>query len=446
MLDKIKKDITKFISDKKSIKESWLKKNHPVDIAEALFDLEKEKINTFTNMLENENLANIIIKADEELQINILKTKSIDEIIDIFSYMATDEIIDIMENLAIGKRKEVFKKMKQGEVQTLQNLLGYDAESAGGIMTTEYIILKKQLTSKEALIKIKEIAPETEIIDVVYIINDKRELVGIVDLRDILIAADNKLLEDIMNENIVTVTAETDQELVAQLVAKYDLTVIPVVNKNNHLIGIITVDDIIDVIEAENTEDILRLAGISEEETFFTKPEQSIKMRLPWMIGNVFLNLIAVTIISSFEDTIAQITALAAFLPMITDMGGNIGIQALSVSIRSLALGEIGISDIWQSMRKEVKVGIVNGIVLGSLLSILAFLLEKDIMLGVIAGLALMVNVLIASIIGGSMPFIIKKIGKDPAMMSGPFITTITDITGVSIYLGLSTIFLFKLF
>ncbi|RQD72058.1 MAG: magnesium transporter, partial [Halanaerobium sp. MSAO_Bac5] len=187
------------------------------------------------------------------------------------------------------------------------------------------------------------------------------------------------------------------------------------------------------------------LSGVSGEESFFTRSRVSIKMRLPWMVGNIFLNLGAVAVISNFENTIAQVAILAAFLPMITDMGGNVGIQALSVSIRSLALGEVQIRDIKRAVVKEIKIGLVNGLVLGAVFAAVAYFLQRNLILGFVAGIALGINVLVAGVVGGSMPFIIKKLGKDPALMTGPFLTTITDITGVSIYLGLSTIFLFRL-
>src|SRR5690554_3383825 len=265
MLD-IREEISQFVENN-FIDEKWYELYHPADIAEALEELEPEILHSFVALMDLENLARIIELADEDLQLEIINKLSLEDAIEIFSYMSTDNTIDILGNLSIDKRKSLLKEMKQGEANELRKLLGYDAESAGGIMTTEYIILKEELSKKEALTKIAEIGPRTEIIDIIYINNNKDELVGTVDLRELLNVSDEISLAEIMDENLIAVTPDVDQEEVAYLVAKYDLTAIPVINKNKKMIGIITVDDIIDVIEEEHTEDMLRLAGVHEEES-----------------------------------------------------------------------------------------------------------------------------------------------------------------------------------
>ncbi len=220
---------------------------------------------------------------------------------------------------------------------------------------------------------------------------------------------------------------------------------LPVLDLQDRLVGVMALHEAIDLLSEELAEDFVSISGASAEESYFTPPKDAIKMRLPWMAANVFLNLGAVAVISTFEDTIAQVAILAAFIPMITDMGGNVGIQALSVSIRSIALGEVQIDDVKRVLRKELSIGLINGLALGSLFAIIAYILQREPMIGLIAGIALGFNVIVAGVVGGTIPFLIKKIGKDPAMMTGPVLTTITDITGVTIYLGLSTIFLWQL-
>src|SRR6056297_3859777 len=286
-IDNLKNQINKYLDQEELVKEEWIEDNHPIDIAEALSELEASDIYDFTKLLETEDLADIFEESEKELQIDILKSKNFEEIIEIFSHMAADDITDILGLLPIQKRKELLRHMKQDDALVVKNLLGYDKESAGGIMTTEYLLLNKNLTTTEALKKLKNIAPDTEVIDTIFVSDDRKKLVGSVDLRDILSSDDDKILEELMDDNIVKVTADVDQEIVAQKVAKYDLTVIPVINKNDILIGIITVDDIIDVIEAENTEDLYKMHGVDEEERSDTTLLQSVKSRLHWMFINL---------------------------------------------------------------------------------------------------------------------------------------------------------------
>ena len=310
MLD-IREEIIQFVENN-CIDEKWYDFNHPADIAEALEGLDTEALHRFTALMDLENLARIIELANVDLQLEIINSRTNEDIIEIFSYMSTDNITDILGNLTIDKRKSLLKQMKQGEANILTKLLGYDTESAGGIMTTEYIILKEELSKKEALSKIAEIGPRTEIIDIIYINNKKDELVGTVDLRELLNVSDEVTLAEIMDENLIAVTPDVDQEEVAYLVAKYDLTAIPVINKNKKMIGIITVDDIIDVIEEEHTEDMLRLAGVHEEESINSPLGKSVTRRLPWLAVDLGMTFLSAFIVSLFEDVIAQVVVLAS--------------------------------------------------------------------------------------------------------------------------------------
>ncbi|MFP4016754.1 MAG: magnesium transporter [Halanaerobiales bacterium] len=437
----IKDDIFELLSEDASIQE-WTEKNHPVDIAEALSEMDQEDAVSFTDLLEKEDLANIIEESDEELQIEILKTREIDEIIDVFSYMATDDIADILGSLPIKLRKELLAHMKKDEAAILRNLLGYDRESAGGIMTTEYILLNKNLTSKQALSKIKEIGPDTEVIDTIFIMNNRKVLVGTVDIRDILNYPDEMLLEEIMEENLVTVTPEVDQENVANQVAKYDLTAMPVVNKNNELLGIITVDDVIDVIEAENTEDMFRMVGVHEEESIDSPLFKSVKRRLPWLFINLGTAFLAAFTVGLFEEVIAQVVALAAAMPIVAGMGGNAGSQTLSVVIRGLALGDLDIKENWKLVLKEGLLGLINGAAIGIVTGIILYLLYGNPYLGLIIFLAMVLNLLIAGLFGFLIPLVLKVIGVDPALASAIFLTTATDVFGFFVFLGLARIFL----
>jgi len=441
-IKKIKEDVVDFLNEDTFINETWVERNHPIDIAEALSELEEEKVNSFTDLLSNRDLADILEQSDEELQVDILKPKEVDEIIDIFSHMATDEITDILGNLTIKRRKELLQRMKQGEAKIIKDFLGYDIESAGGIMTTEYILLNKRLNTKQALDKIKEIGPDTEVIDTIFIMDNNKILVGAVDLRDILNSPDQMLLEEIMDDNIITVSPDIDQELVAHQVAKYNLTALPVVNKNNILLGIITVDDVIDVIEAENTEDMFRMVGVHEEESINSPLLKSIRRRLPWLCINLGTAFLAAFTVGLFEDVIAQVVALAAAMPIVAGMGGNAGTQTLSVVIRGIALGEVDSNHSWKLVLEEGFLGLINGAATGLLTGVILYMMYGNPYLGLIIFLAMILNLLIAGLFGFLIPLGLKSIGVDPALASAIFVTTATDVFGFFVFLGLAKLFL----
>ncbi len=444
-IDKIREDISYYLDHQENVPQEWIEHNHPVDIAEALSNLEDDYIDEFTQLLRTEDLADVFEESDEELQKNILKCKSSQEIIDIFSHMAADDITDILGLLKIQKRKELLRHMKQDEAIVLKNLLGYDKESAGGIMTTEYLVLNKNLTTTQALSKIKDIAPDTEIIGTIFISDNNKKLVGTVDLRDILSAPRETKLVEIMDDNIVKVTADVDQEIVAQQVSKYDLTVMPVVNKKGILVGIITVDDIIDVIEAENTEDMFKMVGVHEEESVNSPLFKSVKRRLPWMFINLFTAFLATFTVSYFEDVITQVVALAAAMPLVAGMGGNSGNQTLSVVIRGIALGDIDFKENWKLVFKQGMIGVINGAATGFFTGIILYLMYGNYYLGVIIFLAMMLNLLAAGMFGFLIPLTLQSLGVDPALASAIFLTTVTDVFGFFAFLGLAKLFLIYL-
>jgi len=441
-IEKIKEDIKKYIQTKEIIDEEWIEDKYPIDIADAISEMKEDKVKEITDMLDTEDLAEILEQSEEYMQINILKTKTYDEIIDIFSYMPKDVIADIMGNLPIYMGKELLTHMKQSEAKVLKELLGYDIESAGGLMTTEYILFKKELTVAEALNKIKEIEPKTEVLDMIYVENKKKELVGVVELRDIFNSPNDTKLEEIMIDNIISVEPEEDQEIVAQLVAKYDLSVIPVVNKNKRLLGIITFDDIIDVIEAENTEDMFRMVGVNEEESINSPFFKSVKRRLPWLFINLGTAFLAAITVGLFEDVISQVAVLAAAMPVVAGMGGNAGTQTLSVVIRGIALGEVEDENKWKLVFKEGALGLIHGIAIGILTGIILYFMYGNFYLGIIIFASMVFNLVLAGLFGFLIPLGLQAMGIDPALASAIFLTTATDVFGFFAFLGLARIFL----
>lgn len=428
-------------NDFDSIK-SWLDTIHPVDLAEILTELDDVEILTVYEAMDYEQVAEMIEVADEDAQPRLLKLLDLDEIIHVFSFMSADDITDIMGNLPIKEIKQLLKMMKEENAGTIRHLLGYDTETAGGLMTTEYIALKEHYSTTEALLKIKSIGPKTEIIETIFVIDDAKHLVGTVDLRDILVAPDHQPLKEITDYNIISVLPGIDQEEVAQMVSKYDLTVLPVVNRKGVLLGIITVDDVIDVIEAENTEDMFKMVGISEDENVINPVGSSIRKRLPWLSVNLITAFFASFTIGLFENTIAQVVTLATFLPIVAGLGGNSGQQTLAVMIRGLALGEIDYKNSREILGKEILIGFANGAAIGLLTGLLAYVWRGNPYLGLVIFLAMIANMVIGALVGSLIPLGLKSLGVDPALASSIFLTATTDTFGFFVFLTLASIFL----
>ncbi|MBR0597887.1 magnesium transporter [Sinanaerobacter chloroacetimidivorans] len=415
---------------------------YPIDIAIILEEFDNETLLKFYRLTDDELMSQIVEQANEDLQIRIIKLLDFQAIVHLFSYMSNDDIADILGNLPIKMRKDLLNLMKVGDFKQLQELLGYEEDSAGGIMTTEYIALSGQLTMLEVLKKIKEIGPRTEVIETIFVLNKRKQLIGTADLRDILSAADGEKLFNIMDDNIISVQPEVDQEEVSLLVSKYDLKAIPVVNRKNSLLGIITVDDIIDVIVEEQTEDMLRLGGVSKEERVDSSLLTSVKKRLPWLFINLGTAFLAAFTVGLFEDVIVQVVALAAAMPIVAGMGGNAGTQTLSVVVRSIALGEVELKKNWKLVFKEIALGIINGGATGIITGIILYMKYGNPYLGFIIFAAMIGNLLIAGFFGFLIPLLLKRIGIDPALASAIFLTTATDVFGFFLFLGLAKMFL----
>jgi magnesium transporter len=415
---------------------------YPIDIACILEQLDDESLLRFKALTDYSIIAGILEQANEDFQKRFLKLLDSEAIVIIFSYMSKDDVVDILGNLSIRMRKELLRVMKKSDIIKFEELLGYRRDSAGGIMTTEYIALKGELTISDTLKKIKTIGPKTEIIETIFVLNDKKELMGTADLRDILLAPEDSKLQDITEENIIFVYPDMDQEQVALLVSKYDLKAIPVVNHNKSLLGIITVDDVIDVIVEEQTEDMLRLGGVSEEEKVNSPLFSSVKKRLPWLFINLATAFLASFTVGLFEDVIAQVVALAAAMPIVAGMGGNAGSQSLSVVIRSIALGELELKKDWKLIFKEISLGMINGAATGVVTGLILFIKYNNPYLGLIIFAAMIGNLVIAGFFGFLIPLVLKVLGIDPALASAIFLTTATDVFGFFLFLGLSKIFL----
>lgn len=422
--------------------KQYLEEQLPIDIAYEMRDIDEDDFIHIFSLCDTKRIAEILESGDDDDRMRFCKKLSDDQIYSAFKYMAKDDIVDILGDLSIGRRKSIMKAMRYDEQNQIETLLQYPEDSAGGIMTTDYIALRDTMSVEQSLQKIREIGPKTEVLETIYVINSYRQLVGKCDLRDLFSHSRAALLKDIMSENVKTLRPEDDQEEAARIVAKYDLRAVPVISEKNQILGIITVDDVIDVIIEEDDEDMLSLAGVNAEENIYTTLSQSIKMRLPWLLINLATAFLASLTVKAFENTIAQVVALSAIMTIVTGMGGNAGTQTQSIMVRQLADDDLKLSNCVKPFLKEVTLGLVDGTVNGLAAGIIVILVYGNFWLGVIVLLAMIGNLIIASAFGFIIPIVLKRLGADPAVSSSIFLTTATDVLGFFLFLSLAQIFM----
>lgn len=356
--------------------------------------------------------------------------------------MSYDNSVDIINKLSKPKVASLLTLMDKDEANEIKALLHYEEDTAGGIMTTEYISLKTTTPVKEALMHVKEQAPDAETIYVIFAVNEAGQLVGVLSLRDLITAENDSYIEDVMSERVISVNVADDQEDVAQVIRDYDFIAVPVVDYQTHLLGIITIDDILDVMDEEASEDYSRLAGVSDIDSTSDSVIKTASKRLPWLIVLTFLGMITATILGSFEDTLSQVALLAAFIPIISGMSGNSGTQSLAVSVRNISTGEINEQSKFKLALREAGSGFLSGLVCSVVLFLIIVVIYRQPLLALIVGGSLTCAMTVGTLVGSMIPLIMNKFKIDPAVASGPFITTINDIVSMLIYFGLATSFM----
>jgi magnesium transporter len=320
-------------------------------------------------------------------------------------------------------------------------LLEYAEKTAGRIMNPKVFALAEDITAGEAITALQG-SRDVEVVFYLYVIDARRHLVGVVSLRRLLLVAPDTPLKRIMTTDLISVRADMDQEEVARLVASYNLLAIPVVDEENKLVGVITVDDVIDVIKDEATEDVYRLAGVAGDDRVFTPAAESLRKRLPWLLINLATAFLAASVVGLFKNTIDKVVALAIYMPVVAGMGGNAATQTLTVIVRGIALGELTWSNTRKALFKEAAVGVGNGIACGTIGAVVAWLFSSDPWLGGILAMAMIINMFVASTAGTLIPLMLRALKVDPALASSVFITTLTDVFGFFSFLGLAKVFL----
>lgn len=413
---------------------------HPADGAEILVELEPEVISQLTEQLAPADLAGLLEQMDEDDMADVVETLNVESLANVLDEMEPDMAVDLLGELEDHEVSALLEEMEDSS--EVESLLEYDPDSAGGIMNTPPPCLRRWMTVAEAVRFIKENYDREEELYYLYVLDRHGQLLGVVNLRALILAEIDQNIEEIMNRDVLSVNVAVDQEEVAQVLARYNIAALPVTDDQDRLVGIITHDDIVDVLEAEATEDIYRLAQVSEDAEVFSPLPRAVRTRLPWLYINLGTAILSASIVTLFEGTIARAALLAAFMPIVAAQGGNAGNQTMTIMVRSLALGEIDLSDAWRALRHELLLGMLHGLVLGGSIGLLAWLWQGNYMLGAIIGVAMISNLIISALVGVLVPLTLKRIGVDPALASGVFVTATTDVMGFAIFLGLATYFL----
>ncbi len=439
LLDKLKTYIT---ANQQAEVEKFLADLYPADIAELLDELTGEELQVVVPCLPLKKIALSIQELEfssRELLLKFLDTKQLKVVL---NNMYADDIADLLGSLSIGQSKELLNLMRREEAEQIQSLLGYEEESAGGIMTTEYIAIRQERTAQQALEKIREIATDAEMIYYIYIVDKTQTLVGVLSMRELITAPPAAKLDKLMHRKAINVSLDRDQEVVARMISKYDLLAMPVVNNSGQLLGIVTVDDIIDVIEEEATEDIYKFSATPEVDLDTRPIVKGAFKRLPWLTILLFASMLSGTVIGGFSETLSSVVALSFFIPTLTGTGGNAGTQSLAVVVRGLATEDLTPGDLGYHLWNEIRIGALTALICGIIIGCVAFFWQGGYMLGVVVGIAMFFTIVVATLLGTTIPFVINYFGADPAVAAGPFITTLVDVSGLFIYFSLAKLLL----
>ncbi|MBL8140808.1 MAG: magnesium transporter [Acidobacteria bacterium] len=421
-----------------------LQKQHPADLAQVFSDLVERDRQAAFDVLVERNTRLAMEAASElgpEAAAHLLSDRSAEDIAHLLQELESDDQAAIVDYLPDDLSSAVRDLIRKKEGDDVDSLLEYAEQTAGRIMNPNVFALSEDLTVGESIAALQS-ARDVEMVFYLYVMDGRRHLVGVVSLRRLLLVSPETPLKRIMTADVMSVRVETDQEEVARMVASYNLLAIPVVDEENKLVGIITVDDVIDVIKDEATEDLYRLAGVAGDERVFTPAGESLKKRLPWLVVNLATAFLAASVVKLFEGTISQVTALAVFMPIVAGMGGNAATQTLTVIVRGIALGELSWSNTKKALLKEALVGLGNGLACGTIAAFGAWALQGNPALGAVLALAMIINMFVAATAGTLIPLALRALKIDPALASSVFITTLTDVFGFLSFLGLGTVFL----
>ncbi|MBO4213645.1 MAG: magnesium transporter, partial [Lachnospiraceae bacterium] len=419
-----------------------LNEMNEADIAALFEEMAEEEIPIMFRLLAKEEAAEVFARMEHEQQLILIKALTDKELGLVIDDLFLDDTVDIIEEMPANVVKRILANSDPQTRRQINELLKYPDDSAGSIMTVEYVNIKPDMTVAEAIERIRKKAPDSETIYTCYV-TENRTLVGVCTIKDLLLAPDDELIRDMMESNVITVNTLDDKEDVAKMFNKYDFLALPVVDTENRLVGIVTVDDAIDVLQDENTEDITKMAAIYDaSDTYFkTSIFKHAKNRIVWLLVLMLSSTITGIIITKYENAFAVVPLLVSFIPMLMDTGGNCGSQASTLIIRGIALDEIVFKDIFKVIFKEFGVSIIVGVILSIVNGLRIYLFYHDLNIAIVVAMSLICTIMLAKFIGGVLPLVAKKLRLDPALMAAPLITTVVDTCSILVYFRIATVF-----
>jgi magnesium transporter len=418
-------------------------KTHGADLSILFRDLStKDQRLLFDMIVDVEQKGILFSELDEDLFVELIDGMDPDQVVGILEVMPNDDVADLLNQLPDETASSLLKRMEKEGSDEVEDLMRFDDDTAGGIMNPDFIALNQEITAKDAIAQIQKEFADVEMPFYLYAVDEYGNLVGVCSLRQLVVVKPHTPLKAFMTTDVLSVQTHMDQEEVAKLVARYDILAVPVVDDTNRLVGIVTVDDVIDIFREEATEDILKMAGVGEEFVETKSILKSTRIRLPWLFASCLGGIFAFYVIGLFEASLSRLTYLAAFIPVIMGMGGNIGTQSSTIVVRGLATGRLDILDIWSVVGKELTVGLILGLVYGLLIGSVAQMQYNTLLLALAVCLAVVCSMSVAALVGSCVPMLLARANIDPAVATGPFVTTAIDIISVYFYFTIATRFL----
>ncbi|OIN95239.1 MAG: magnesium transporter [Deltaproteobacteria bacterium CG1_02_45_11] len=415
-------------------------KTHAADLSLVFRSLSLSDQRKLFDMIEDSEQRGIIFsELDEHSFLDLVAGMELDDIVEVLEHMPADDVADLIGRLPHEKSEAILEKMQREGSEEVEGLLRYGDDTAGGIMVPDFVALKENTTAREAIASLQKEHLDVEMPFYLYVVDEYGHLVGVSSLRQLVVVAPETPIKDFMMTDVVAVKTDMDQEEVAKIVARYDILAVPVVDNTNKLVGIVTVDDVIDIFRKEATEDILKMAGAGEEFIETQSVLKSMRIRLPWLFASCIGGIMASFIIGHFQGSLSKFAFLAAFIPVIMGMGGNIGTQSATIVVRGLATGRLNVRDIWSVVFKELVIGLTLGLIYGLLIGMVAHVRYSREMLAVSVGIAVFCSMSMAALSGSLVPMVLGRINIDPAVATGPFVTTAIDIISVSFYFIIAT-------
>jgi magnesium transporter len=441
--DELMQDIEELVKSKSDyLLLNILQDLYPADIAHIINRLETDEAEYVFTMLPNDVASEVIVELDDVHREHLLGILSQERINEIVGGMDSDDAADIVGELSEERAEEVLETMDVEDSSDVQELLRYEESTAGGIMAKEMAVVNQKATVKQAIREVRRLSKEHKNIYNVYVVDDNDRLLGAVPLQDLLVYAPNKRIYKIMNTDYPSVTTDVDQEEVAQIFKRYDVISLPVTDKAGVLLGRITVDDIVDVLEEEHEEDVARMVGSDADEMERRTPTQVAMLRLPWIMITLLIQLIAGFVIHQYNETLTRVILLASFMPIISALSGNTGLQAAAIVVRGLATGHMNVNRWKDPVRRQFHTSIILGFACGLILGIIGAIWSKHVAFGFVVGTSMFISINISGLIGSATPLLSKRLGFDPAVTAGPFETAFQDVIGITVFLTIATLML----